>query len=335
MKEYIPDYYKDFRCIADKCKDSCCIGWEIMIDQESYEKYQNVKGSFHDQLIKGIDHEGDPVFHLDHCGRCAFLNQKNLCDIYIQLGEDALCEICTQHPRFHNEYGNIRETGLGMACEEATRLLFDAKEFRLCQIQETKKDSIDDFDEAILQIQLYLLDLLKNKENPLEERIEKVYDIVQAIQDHLNQTGVISDTWQTDFVKKHHILRQMREETYIRDWISIYKELDFMDPQIQKMFYDMEKTPFVTEKRKMNESYIEKLMSYFIYRYFIKACEDDNLIDKVKFAILSCLMIEQMNEYCKRSHILKTPQEVARVYSKEIEYSQENMDVIFEELLFG
>ena len=33
MKEYIPDYYKDFQCIADKCKDSCCIGWEIMIDR--------------------------------------------------------------------------------------------------------------------------------------------------------------------------------------------------------------------------------------------------------------------------------------------------------------
>ena len=56
-----------------------------------------------------------------------FLNQKNLCDIYIELGEDALCEICTQHPRFHNEYGNIRQTGLGMACEEATRLMFETK----------------------------------------------------------------------------------------------------------------------------------------------------------------------------------------------------------------
>ena len=37
MKEYIPDYYKDFQCIADKCKDSCCIGWEIMIDSKSYK----------------------------------------------------------------------------------------------------------------------------------------------------------------------------------------------------------------------------------------------------------------------------------------------------------
>ena len=76
MKEYIPDYYKDFQCIADQCKDSCCIGWEIMIDSKSYKKYQNVKGEFHDRLMKGIDHAETPAFHLDHCDRCVFLNQK-------------------------------------------------------------------------------------------------------------------------------------------------------------------------------------------------------------------------------------------------------------------
>lgn len=335
MKEYIPDYYKDFRCIADKCKDSCCIGWEIMIDPESYKKYQNVKGKFHDRLMQGIDHEGDKAFHLDHCDRCVFLNQKNLCDIYIELGEDALCEICTQHPRFHNEYGNIRQTGLGMACEEAARLMFETKEFGLYQIQGTKTETIDDFDEAILEIQLWLLELLKKRENPIEQRIEQIFDIVQTIQDHLNQTGEISDTWKDDPIKKHYILDQMCEETYIKNWISVYQELDFMDPKIKKMFCEMEQMPLMIKEQKMDGFYIEHLMSYFIYRYFMKSCEDDNLIDKVKFAVLSCLMIEQMNEYCKKNHILKTPQEIAQVYSKEIEYSQENMDIIFEELLFG
>lgn len=93
--------------------------------------------------------------------------------------------------------------------------------------------------------------------------------------------------------------------------------------------------PCMLKEQGIDESYMEHLMSYFIYRYFMKSCEDNNLIDKVKFAILSCLIIEQMNEYCKRNHILKTPQEIARIYSKEIEYSQENMEIIFEELLFG
>lgn len=335
MKEYIPDYYKKFQCIADRCKDSCCIGWEIWIDQKSYDRYQNIKDEFHDRLMKGIDDSEDPVFRLDNCGRCAFLNEKNLCDIYIQLGEDALCEICTQHPRFHNEYGNIRQSGLGMACEEAARLMFETDEFKVCQIGKIKEEPNDGFAEAVLEIQLYFLDLLKDKRNPIRQRIEHVYDIAQMIQEHLNETGEIPDTWRTKLVKKHQILKQMQEETYIKNWISIYQELDFMDPQIQEMFCGMEKRPFVIKEEGIDESYVEHLMSYFIYRHFMKACEDNNLIDKVKFAILSCLIIEQMNQYCIENHILKTPQEMARVYSKEIEYSQENMDVIFEELLFG
>ena len=245
-----------------------------------------------------------------------------------------MCEICRQHPRFHNEYGNIRQTGLGMACEEATRLMFETKEFGLSQIQGTNSESTDDFDESVLEIQLWILDLLKKKENPVEQRIEQIFDVVQGIQDHLNQTGEILNTWKNDPIKKNHILSQMREETYIKNWISIYQELDFMEPKIQKMFCKMEPMQCMIKEQGIDESYMEHLMSYFIYRYLMKSCEDNNLIDKVKFAILSCLIIEQMNEYCKRNHILKTPQEIARIYSKEIEYSQENMEIIFEELLF-
>ena len=39
MKTVVPSYYKEFRCIADKCNHSCCKGWEIDIDDETYKKY--------------------------------------------------------------------------------------------------------------------------------------------------------------------------------------------------------------------------------------------------------------------------------------------------------
>ena len=32
MQIIVPDYYKEFSCIADHCRHSCCIGWEIDID---------------------------------------------------------------------------------------------------------------------------------------------------------------------------------------------------------------------------------------------------------------------------------------------------------------
>ena len=32
-----PDYYEKFACIAGACEDTCCAGWEIDLDEETYE----------------------------------------------------------------------------------------------------------------------------------------------------------------------------------------------------------------------------------------------------------------------------------------------------------
>ena len=50
MKIRVPNYFKDFKCIASKCEDTCCAGWGIVIDDEALEKYQKVQGDFGDRL---------------------------------------------------------------------------------------------------------------------------------------------------------------------------------------------------------------------------------------------------------------------------------------------
>ena len=35
----IPDYYKEFSCIAADCEDTCCAGWQIVIDEKSKRRY--------------------------------------------------------------------------------------------------------------------------------------------------------------------------------------------------------------------------------------------------------------------------------------------------------
>lgn len=30
-----PDYYKEFTCTAKQCEDTCCAGWQIVIDSAS------------------------------------------------------------------------------------------------------------------------------------------------------------------------------------------------------------------------------------------------------------------------------------------------------------
>ena len=46
----MPSYCKNFQCIADKCRDNCCIGWEINIDPTTAEYYKSVGGDFGNRL---------------------------------------------------------------------------------------------------------------------------------------------------------------------------------------------------------------------------------------------------------------------------------------------
>lgn len=134
MRLTVPDYYDRFRCIASRCTDNCCIGWEIGIDPAALADYQSQPGAFGDRLRAAIQPGDPPFFALTKSGRCPFLNKGNLCDIYRQLGESHLCAICDQHPRFHNWFGAEKESGLGLSCEEAARLiLFSAPARLLCR----------------------------------------------------------------------------------------------------------------------------------------------------------------------------------------------------------
>ncbi|MBR0378279.1 MAG: flagellin lysine-N-methylase [Lachnospiraceae bacterium] len=126
----IPDFYDSFHCIGGKCPDNCCIGWELDIDDDTYEYYRSVQGPFGERLranMSGAEKssENESVsFRLQVDGRCPFLNSENLCDICLELGPDALCRICTDYPRYSFEWGDTIEKSLTLSCPEAGRLLF-------------------------------------------------------------------------------------------------------------------------------------------------------------------------------------------------------------------
>ena len=127
MKEFVLNYYPNFKCIASECKHTCCAGWQMNIDEKSLARYAGEKTSFSHALKKGINFRKSQ-FKADKSGRCAFLNKDGLCEIIINLGEESLCQICRDHPRFRSCFDDRVETGLGFACEEATRIILSYKE---------------------------------------------------------------------------------------------------------------------------------------------------------------------------------------------------------------
>ena len=83
MQIMAPDYYKKFKCIAGDCKHSCCVGWEIDIDSDTLEIYNNIKGAWGEKLKKAISYDGDaPHFITDSNDRCPFLNKEGLFNLF-------------------------------------------------------------------------------------------------------------------------------------------------------------------------------------------------------------------------------------------------------------
>ncbi|MFR5027680.1 MAG: flagellin lysine-N-methylase [Coprococcus sp.] len=88
-----PDYYKKFSCIADKCPDTCCGKWQIVIDDDSLEKYEDYNGEYRDELRRKVNWK-EGVFRHGRSGKCAFLRDDMLCDLYIHMGKERLCTTC-------------------------------------------------------------------------------------------------------------------------------------------------------------------------------------------------------------------------------------------------
>ena len=134
MKVLKPDYYEKFQCIANDCNDSCCIGWSISIDKKSYNKYKKISGEFGKVLNKNISKNRINNSDLNYgkmkliLGKCSFLNEDNLCNIYINLGEKSICNTCKTYPRLINKNGEICEKNLTLSCPEVARLIISIKD---------------------------------------------------------------------------------------------------------------------------------------------------------------------------------------------------------------
>ena len=142
MKIIAPDYYPEFHCIAGACAHTCCAGWEIDIDEKSLPRFLASPDIARHVVLDGENAQ----IRLMPGERCPFLNEDGLCDMILCHGEDFLCDICRDHPRFRNFRSDRVELGLGLVCETAAELiLFRDTPMRLIELSsEQTKDYADE-----------------------------------------------------------------------------------------------------------------------------------------------------------------------------------------------
>ncbi len=281
MKEVFPNYYEKFKCIADKCRHSCCIGWEIDIDEDTMDLYNSLDGELADRIRKNIS-GNIPHFVLDDNDRCPFLNESGLCDIICELGDGALCDICSLHPRFSNFYEDFTETGLGLCCEEAARIILTEENKFFISVPETAKNN--EF-------------FIKRKE---------VFAILQ------NRNITILERFENLAQKYGYEFKFSNEELY-----DFYMSLEMLDKNWEAELKKL-KSASGTEifKRDDLQIFFEQLACYFVFRHFDGG---------VGFTLLSCWVIGVICSSCKN---LEEMIDVVRMYSSEIEYSEENLEKI-------
>lgn len=206
MRYTVPDYYKSFKCIAGDCPATCCAGWQIVIDDAALKKYMKLAGirrikkgqpvmnkkggtPFGSRLANSIDWENQTF--LQYAGRCAFLDERNLCDIYTEAGPQFFCKTCRNYPRHIEEFENEREVSLSLSCPVVARMLLDRMESVKFVNRETpEEEQEEEFDEFLYfmlqDCRSVMFEILQNREKPIVFRMAKVLALAHDVQNRID-----------------------------------------------------------------------------------------------------------------------------------------------------
>ena len=180
-----PHYYNHFKCTASGCPDTCCAGWGIMIDRASLKKYRDMDGPFGSRLHNSI-HWKEGSFKQYH-GRCALLNEENLCDIYSEAGPEYLCRTCRTYPRHIEEFEGCREMTLCLSCIEAAKIILGCEEpVRFITREDERQETYEDFDfflyTKLMDARELALDILRDRTWSWEDRTSMCLGLAHDLQ---------------------------------------------------------------------------------------------------------------------------------------------------------
>ncbi len=291
-----PSFYKDFKCIAGDCPDSCCQGWEVDADDASLEFYKTLTGDIRNRIDSVLDRDefGNTIFRLADKKRCPFLNAENLCDMHIAIGGEHTPYTCRMFPRFINDFGGTREMGVSFSCPVASDMMFGLTEpMRFVSELNELPPELNEID---AQTYFYLVkarekafSIVQDRTHPIHQRLIRLLDFGVEIQKDLEEYQEGSDDI---------------------DFFDVFRNPELINPQWIDRVNNGKVKPV------SDEIFNENIASYFIFRYFLTAVNDYDVLSKIKMAVIGVLIVTYFGEDSWTIHL----------WSKETEHSQYNMD---------
>lgn len=356
----MPNYYKEFQCIADKCEDTCCAGWQIVIDEKSLADYKRVRGKFWWRMFRSVNWFTG-TFRQDKQGHCAFLNENNLCDLYTCQGKDSLCKTCRQYPRHIEEFEGVREITLSISCPEAARIVMQKKEpVTFLTYEKEGEEEYEDFDPFLFSIledaRKEMIQILQNRKLSIQARTilvlgmahdmqnridsQKMFDCSSVIEKYKGERAerFALSYWKEAGAKQKQsalsrkLFRKLYQLEFLKeDWEHVLKETEAIlygngknaYQKLQKEFADWEE-----EQPDLTICY-EQLLVYFLFTYFPGAVYDGEIYAKVQMAVYCVWMMHEffMARWRKNENTLDLEEMTDLVYrfSREVEHSDQNL----------
>lgn len=297
MKLITPSFYKNFKCIAGACPDSCCQGWEVDADEESLAYYKTLSGSLRMRIDSVIDKDefGNTIFRLADKKRCPFLNQNNLCDMHIAIGGEHTPYTCRTFPRFINDFGGTREMGISFSCPIASDIMWNLTEdFDFVSEINSQPPSLNEID-----AELYFKLLSYRKE---------AYSIVQDRKLEINKRLIRLLDYAAKIQRELDDYKEYASET---DFFDIFNHPEVINQEWKEKVKNHNTNPTFP-----NDKICENIAMYFLFRYFLTAVYDSDILSKVKMAVIGVLIPAYFGNDAWTIHL----------WSKETEHSDINME---------
>lgn len=291
--------YDRFRCIADQCSFTCCQEWRISVDEKTFQKWKGLKlqtSNLEEQshaeltLCDCVEkEESGQIIKLGKDKKCPFLNEKKLCQIVLNLGEDHLSETCTIFPRQINTFEDRIEYSLDPGCPAVVDLLNQELETissiaHLSDIQEKSgqeayllylvremiftllKEDTYSLTERMMVIFYALLEL---REEPLSEEKIKAYidpkklkPVIQAIRKM--KFSVVDSFYERNELFLDVVENYRKQKLYVEQ----LEEIAVLAEEIEEMYQEEEIIEKVQVFKEKWASYEPLLKNYLITEVF-------------------------------------------------------------------
>lgn len=336
-----PSYYDQFHCLGGSCPDTCCADWEICIDDAHLQYYTELPGPLGDTIRAAVVDDAEPRFGLDG-SHCRLLRPDGLCTIQAALGEQALCRVCGFYPRFVTELGLIREQGLSISCPEAARLILTQAEpvhFPTQVTPEPLREYYELDPNLILGLRSaarYAFAIAQNRSESIALRccrLLQLADPVQLVIDDGDYAALPDALAQADAAARAWQPKCAAVPGCVRD--ALYRQFLCLEPLRPQWTALLEQAWHHATPQRWTEGFPaaptlwEQLLCYNIYRYFLRASFDGLLEEKVKFAVVSVILLQEL------AQLLPEPTEQALIdlaqrYGRELENSEDNLSSLDE-----